>query len=168
VIGFVLLPVILQILPFFLIWAAAIATVVLVVDDLLTLFEGGDSVIGRFLDEMFGIGTAARVAAFVQRAWAAFIVWIRTQAIPFIQRLGRELVALWPRVRPVLRAIGRGLVRAFRFLVALPGRVQRIEIQINGTDLSAEELQRTIVGALEEQRQRALRVAERALTTVAG
>ena len=45
---------------------------------------------------------------------------------------------------------------------------QENQITINGTDLSPEELQRSITNALEENRQRALRVAERALTTVVG
>lgn len=242
IIGIVLFPVFLQLLPFFVIWAAAIAAVVFIVDELLTLFEGGDSLIGRFLDEMFGVGTAESVAQNLQQAWADFLVFLRTEAVPFIQRLGRELIALWPRIRPALRAIGRAIIAVGRFLGGLPERVQKLvarmtalfnslrdritaivnqiratvasvretvsgvagffgievgaepgagvrapgasvsperrggdtvveqsnDITINGSDLSPEELQRTIVQSLEESRQRALRVAERALTTVAG
>lgn len=43
--------------------AAGIAAVVLAVDDVLTLFSGGQSVIGDFLDELLGVGTAAQVVA---------------------------------------------------------------------------------------------------------
>lgn len=44
-----------------LLMAAAFATVVLVVDDLLTFLRGGKSVIGTFLDTLFGLGTGAKV-----------------------------------------------------------------------------------------------------------
>jgi hypothetical protein len=39
--------------------AAAIGVVVLIVDDLIALFTGGRSVIGEFIDSIFGVGTAA-------------------------------------------------------------------------------------------------------------
>jgi hypothetical protein len=42
--------------------ALAIGAVVLVVDDLITLVNGGDSAIGRFLDSMAGVGTSQRFA----------------------------------------------------------------------------------------------------------
>ncbi len=238
----IMLPALIAVLPFWGAIALAIAVVVFALDELLTLFSGGDSLIGRLIDEMFGVGASARFVEMVTRAWEDFVNFLVREGIPLIQRVGRELIALWPRVRPVLRAIGRALVSTFQFLVALPGRVQKLvarvtalfnslrdritaivnqirgvvssvtetvqgvagffgidvaggegpgmtapgarvsperrggdtvveqsnDITINGTDLSPEELQRTIVNSLEESRQRALRVAERALTTVAG
>lgn len=41
--------------------AAGIAIVILAVDDLITLFKGGKSVIGGFIDEIFGVGTAQQM-----------------------------------------------------------------------------------------------------------
>jgi len=41
--------------------ALKIALLILLVDDLLTLFKGGDSLIGRFLDKLFGKGSSQRV-----------------------------------------------------------------------------------------------------------
>lgn len=49
--------------------AAVVAAVILVLDDLITLFRGGDSVIGRFLDSMGGVGASARFVGFVREAW---------------------------------------------------------------------------------------------------
>lgn len=40
--------------------AAAIAAVVAVLDDLVTFVEGGDSALGRFIDQLFGVGTATQ------------------------------------------------------------------------------------------------------------
>ncbi len=48
---------------------AAIASVILIVDDLITLFEGGDSVIGEFIDTLFGGGTAAAWVDDLKFAW---------------------------------------------------------------------------------------------------
>jgi len=41
--------------------ALKIAILILLVDDLISLFKGGDSVIGHFLDKLFGPGSARRV-----------------------------------------------------------------------------------------------------------
>ena len=43
--------------------AAGVAALLLVVDDLLTLFDGGRSVIGLFIDEIFGLGAADEFVA---------------------------------------------------------------------------------------------------------
>lgn len=42
---------------------AAIGILVLLVDDLITLFSGGKSVIGGFIDEIFGLGTTEEIVA---------------------------------------------------------------------------------------------------------
>lgn len=53
------------ILPF-LLWAAAIAAVILVAEDLFGFFEGRRSLIGRVIDALFGDGSAAKVQQFFQ------------------------------------------------------------------------------------------------------
>jgi hypothetical protein len=50
-------------------WGAAIALVALALDDVITFFQGGDSVIGRAIDAWFGDGSQEKV-----RAWASAIV----------------------------------------------------------------------------------------------
>ncbi len=46
-------------------WAAVIGLAVLAIDELITLFEGGDTILGRWIDDNYGAGTAA---AWVQQA----------------------------------------------------------------------------------------------------
>ncbi len=243
VVTVVLLPALAPIILIFGIMAAAIAFVVLVIDDLLTLFEGGDSIIGRFLDAMFGAGAAAAVAERVRLAWASFVAFIQREAVPRLIAFGRFLVSLWPLIRPGLRALGRFIVSTFEFLQGLPARIrtflapigafftalaariaaffvdvgrrfaglrrlaaevfgffgidiagappsgatapgapgvafqptgpkettvnQTVDVTITGTDLSGEELQRRVTDGIADANTRALREAERALTTVA-
>lgn len=44
----------------------------LLIEDLITLFQGGESVIGRFIDAIFGAGTAKRVVEDLKAAWAEY------------------------------------------------------------------------------------------------
>lgn len=53
----------------FLFWAAIAAEVVLIVDDLITTLEGGDSVTRRFVDGMFGIGTTEATIRGIRDLW---------------------------------------------------------------------------------------------------
>jgi len=49
--------------------AAAIAAVGLVIDDVWTFIEGGDSALGRFIDSMVGAGTSAQFARALREEW---------------------------------------------------------------------------------------------------
>lgn len=65
--------------------AAAVAFVILAVDDLITTFQGGRSVIRTFLDELFGIGTTSEVIDSLRRGWDSWMSSIRET----VQELGR-------------------------------------------------------------------------------
>jgi hypothetical protein len=56
--------------------AIAIGFVILLVDDLITLFSGGTSIIGSFLDEIFGIGTATELVHNLTDAWGGLTMAI--------------------------------------------------------------------------------------------
>lgn len=49
--------------------ALAIGAVLLLVEDLVTMFRGGRSVIGDFIDELFGVGSARQVVQYLTDAW---------------------------------------------------------------------------------------------------
>ncbi len=49
--------------------AIGIGFLILLVDDLITMFRGGTSVIGGFIDEVFGVGTAADIVGYLTEAW---------------------------------------------------------------------------------------------------
>jgi hypothetical protein len=67
----------------------------LVFDDLMALFRGGDSVIGRFVDGLFGVGTTAVVVEMLKLGWQDFLAWV--------QALGPVMSAVWGFVRVVLQ-----------------------------------------------------------------
>jgi TP901 family phage tail tape measure protein len=52
--------------------ALAVALVVLAVEDLITMFRGGDSVIGRTLDKLFGPGSAKKLVKWTKDVGEAF------------------------------------------------------------------------------------------------
>jgi len=56
--------------------AAAIAAVVLIVDDLIALFTGGESVIGDFIDQLFGVGSAAAFVEGTKELVADLVEWL--------------------------------------------------------------------------------------------
>lgn len=56
----------------FLKFAAIIGLIVLLVDDLITAWQGGDSVIGRILDKLFGPGATRKVVAWCKSTLDAF------------------------------------------------------------------------------------------------
>lgn len=48
---------------------AALALLALAVDDVITFVEGGDSVLGRFIDKIYGVGASKKVAEELKDAW---------------------------------------------------------------------------------------------------
>ena len=48
---------------------AALALLALAVDDVIPFFEGGDSVLGRFLDRLYGVGKSKDIAKDLEDAW---------------------------------------------------------------------------------------------------
>lgn len=64
-----------MILPFlpaiatFALVALALGIVILVVDDLIAMFTGGNSVIAEFIDSMWGAGTSAEAVDYLKQAW---------------------------------------------------------------------------------------------------
>lgn len=51
---------------------AAFAIFFLIVEDLVTMFSGGKSVVGAFLDKTFGVGTTAKVVEKAKKAWEKY------------------------------------------------------------------------------------------------
>lgn len=74
----------------FLLIAVVVGLVILVVDDLITLFQGGESVIGDFIDTLFGVGTAQEVVAALTDTWNGLIFAVKTAANAVADFLGLE------------------------------------------------------------------------------
>lgn len=56
---------------------APFVLVFLAVEDLVTMFEGGQSVIGAFIDELFGVGASQAVVEGLTAAWEGFVALLR-------------------------------------------------------------------------------------------
>jgi hypothetical protein len=74
-------------------FALGIAFIVLVVDDLISLFTGGKSVIGDFLDELLGVGTAQQMVIDLRDAWEGMVKFIKDATIAVKDFLGLDLDA---------------------------------------------------------------------------
>jgi len=77
----------------FILTALALLAIWLVVDDILTLFDGGDSVIGDFLDSFYGAGTAAELVRELKVTWAQLGNEI-SRLGPTFQKLSQDLEKL--------------------------------------------------------------------------
>lgn len=78
------------------VFAVAIGAVILVVDDLITLFEGGQSVLGAFIDEMFGVGTAAEIVQDLKDAWDGAVMAISDAKFALADFLGLDTSGMEP------------------------------------------------------------------------
>jgi hypothetical protein len=72
--------------------AAAFAAIAVVVEDLINMFTGGESVIADFIDELFGAGTAAKLVEDLKAAWAAFVDFIEDPVWPIAKAVFGFLV----------------------------------------------------------------------------
>lgn len=116
-----------------LMWAGVFAGIALAVDDLITLFEGGDSALGRWLDKTYGIGSSARfirtmreawegltlvlhdAGAWLDQLWRDFAEFGRWLDDTFAGPLGKIADMISRIARPVgsaLSALGRGIASA--------------------------------------------------------
>jgi hypothetical protein len=90
--------------------AAGFAAVALVIDDLIALFTGGNSAIGKFLDTMFGEGTAERFVASMGEAMG----WLKEQWAALMLELTKvDWNHLLELTASNMRALGTVLKEAF-------------------------------------------------------
>lgn len=100
----------------FLAIAAVVAAVMLVVDDFITFLQGGDSVIGRFIDSIFGEGSATAAAEGLKTAWEAVSNFFKNTLWPAFKELGERIknfvkfmIADWNAFFDRLNEIGVGI-----------------------------------------------------------
>jgi hypothetical protein len=71
-------PVLLPMLKF----VAIVTIAALVLDDFLTFMAGGNSVIGKFIESIFGPGSAAAAADGLRMAWEGVVLFWRNEVVP--------------------------------------------------------------------------------------
>jgi len=119
-----------------------IAGLGLVFEDLWTMMEGGNSVIGKTLDKMFGVGTATAYAEKLRDVWAQIKeVWKQTS--PVVGALGKEMLDLFVAAMPymikgilVLAHVIGGVVALLggfvQSIMAIPEAIKKGDFEVIG------------------------------------
>jgi hypothetical protein len=82
-------------------WVAGLTAAVLILDDLINLFTGGESALGSWIDESFGLGTTEKFVQDLKAAWDAMS--------PALETAWSFFKSLMPTVREVtdsMKALG--------------------------------------------------------------
>lgn len=91
---------------------AALGAMYLLFDDLYTLFRGGDTLIGRFIDKLFGVGTAKQVVQEVKDKFKELMDWVENEGIPKAKAFGHWLYDAFNNAIPVIREVIKDVGRA--------------------------------------------------------
>lgn len=92
-------PFLLSILPI----VAAMGVLYLIFDDFYTLMMGGRSVMGDFIDALFGKNAHKTFVADVKEKFKEFIDWVKDTAIPFIKDFGKALEWAFTNAIPAIK-----------------------------------------------------------------
>ncbi len=88
---------------------AVLAAVALVVEDLYTLFTGGDSIIGDFVDALFGVGSAAAAVDYLKAQFTEVLETAKSLG-PIFDLVGSVLVRAFGAALPVLAAFWKNQI----------------------------------------------------------
>ena len=83
--------------------AALVGILILLVDDFLTFLQGGDSVIGRFIDSIFGPGSAAAAVEALNKAFA----WLKDMWTTYILPALKQLIKWFGQFLKVLGRVAK-------------------------------------------------------------
>lgn len=136
--------------------AAGIAFLILLVDDLITLFSGGRSVIGGFIDEMFGAGTAAQLVYELTEAWEGLKLAV-TDAYHAVQEFFGTSVPTTADGQPI--ATQRGLDPATAITAEEDAFRDMFRRASEGERIDPEERQRVVSAYRAQQERRRASVA---------
>lgn len=107
--------------------ALPIAALALLVDELISTFNGGDTLIRRFIDSLFGVGATDEVVKELKAIWVDFTTVVLPNAIQIGKDLARELGQAWQDfsafVKQVFADFGAWLSD---FWTTLPGPLQDV------------------------------------------
>lgn len=153
----------------FLLVAAAIGMVVVVVDDLIALFSGGNSVIGEFIDSTLGAGSAQNFVWNAKAAWTELnaIIADTTNALSVFLGKSNELTTTSNFSRGIVVVWGQIIMKIERAKAALEALGSTIADVLDPTRVAERrlELRRSTAGAAAEDRA-PIRIARELTATV--
>lgn len=144
-------PLLLAILPIVLI----VGALYLAFDELFTLFQGGNTIIGALIDSIFGEGTAQTWVAAVKQGFNDVLEIIVTELIPWLIVMGGMLKDVWNSdLLTEFRREIRGLVSEIETLVQKVGGLKSIlRAVFDATELGMVTKMLGVVGKLHGQSQ---------------
>lgn len=92
--------------------AVAIAALVLIIEDLYTMFTGGNSVIGDFIDSLFGIGSAKAVVVGLNNAFDDWMPTISAVGAQVVDIVVGAFQTLWS----IVVAVGHAIAAVFELM----------------------------------------------------
>jgi phage-related protein len=99
-----------------------LALPVLLLDELITTFQGGDTLITRAIDSMFGEGATAKAVKWIKDTWNGFKQFfsdIKNKPGEFAETFARTLKSIGDDVEKVFGAAGRFIYEAFISAIGL-------------------------------------------------
>jgi len=81
---------------------ALLAGLFLIVEDIFTLFTGGNSLIGKFIDQLFGVGASKKFVAAVKEAVNDVIAAFQALG-PIVSVVGELLRDIWIAAKPLMK-----------------------------------------------------------------
>jgi hypothetical protein len=97
--------------------AAIVAAAALVIDDFLVFLDGGDSIIGRFIDAIWGPGSAGEAVKNLKEAWQALKVYWATTVLPALKELGGAFVEFIKETSPIWKAFFQTIAHLIRMVI---------------------------------------------------
>ncbi len=90
----------------------AVALLVVLFEDLYTLFSGGDSILGRVMDHFMGVGTATEFVRDMRDVWQSLVRWV-DNAVTSVERFAQRAERAVPSW---VRSLASGVVGAGQWM----------------------------------------------------
>lgn len=110
-----LLPLLIELAPIVLL----VGALYLAFDELFTLFQGGDTLIGDFIDSIFGDGTAQEWVKNIKEGFQDFLDLLLTEFIPWLISMGELLKSVWEAAKPYLKEFADNIRLLLKDIMAI-------------------------------------------------
>jgi hypothetical protein len=115
-----------------LLMAAALAAIVLAVDEVITTFEGGDSVLRDAIDNLFGKGATAEGVEHLRDTWKEIVGFVK-ESYEWLKRHTDELMDIWKVISIPLKMTLRAATDTGDLIGYAAGKDAQREAEMNYT-----------------------------------
>lgn len=100
---------------------ALFTSLYLIFDDIFTLFSGGDSTIGAFLNSLLGKDGASALIKQIKADFYAFVDWLKGDGLERVKEFGKGLQAQFEAAKPVLKELLDGVIQLLHLIDGISG-----------------------------------------------